>query len=239
MEIKKILAFNWKMNPNTSAEALDIAKASDSNGVIVFPPFPFIEEVGKSLKKADLGAQDLFWENPDKGGPFTGEVSAEELKGIGVSYAIVGHSERRRLGEKDDVIAKKMKIAIDSGIVPILCVGENGEEKKSGRTAEAIRRQLMAGLSLVKKGFLVAYEPVWAIGTGKPEAPDSAKETIKFIKKILVKLGYPKNIKVLYGGSVDSKILKNYIEYRDIDGVLVGGASLKKEEIKKMIKCLN
>ena len=235
----KLLVLNWKMNPNSLAESLDLARASDSDGVVVCAPYIFIEEIVNVLKKASVGAQDLFWENPPSGGPFTGEISADELKNIGVKYAIVGHSERRKLGETDDIISKKMKAAVDGGLISILCVGETAAEKCAGKTAEIIRRQLELGLSLVTKGFIVAYEPVWAIGTGKPEAPDSAKETIKHMKKLLGALGYPKNTKVIYGGSVNSKILKSYIEYKEIDGALVGGASLKKEEIKKMIQCLN
>src|SRR3989344_7660855 len=126
----KLLIFNWKMNPATLEEALFLGMASDSKNVVVAPPFPFIEEVGKELKKAELGAQDLFWESE---GAFTGEVSAKELKNIGVKYVIVGHSERRhKLGETDEVVAKKLKAALDEGLTPVLCVGETKKEKDSG-----------------------------------------------------------------------------------------------------------
>src|SRR3989338_1586575 len=123
----KLLIFNWKMNPETLEEALFLAMASDYKNAVVAPPFPFIEEVGKVLKKARLGAQDLHWEEK---GAFTGEVSAKELKDLCVEYVIVGHSERRhKLGETDEMVAKKMKAAVDAGLIPVLCVGETKKEK--------------------------------------------------------------------------------------------------------------
>jgi triosephosphate isomerase len=230
------------MNPTTLKEALSLAKASDSKGISVAPPFLFIEEVGKQLKNASLGAQDLFWEDR---GAFTGEVSAKELKSVGVAHVIIGHSERRhKFDETDEMVAKKMKAAIDNKLIPILCIGETLEERNMGKKEEVLKRQLVEGLSLVAgrrslvKRLVVAYEPVWAIGTGNPESPQSAVSTIRHIKTFLeMKLNLP-GVSVLYGGSVNSKILMDYLEYKEIDGALVGGASLDKGEVKKMIRLI-
>lgn len=225
----KLLIFNWKMNPVKLQEALGLAKASDFKNVVIAPPFTFIEEVGKKLKRSKLGAQDLFWE---AGGAFTGEISPKELKNLKVKYVILGHSERRhKLGETDLMIEKKVAAAAENRLVPVLCVGETRQEKISGHRFLVLRRQL--GIDL-PKSLIVAYEPVWAIGSGNPELPESALATIKFIKELLAK----RKIKaeVLYGGSVNSKNLKDYLQYKEVDGALVGGASLKKEEIKKMVK---
>ncbi len=237
--MSKLLIFNWKMNPETLKEGVVLARASNFKGVVVAPPFPFLEEIGKILKKAELGAQDLFWENK---GAFTGEVSAKELKDTGVKYVIIGHSERRhKLGETDEVIAKKLKSAVENGLIPVLCVGETKKEKDSGQREAVIKRQIEKGLSLVNGQIpkingqlLIAYEPVWAIGTGDPETPESAVETIKYIKSLV--MGHKSLVtKVLYGGSVNSQNLGDYIKYKEADGALVGGASLKKEEVKKMV----
>lgn len=237
--MSKLLIFNWKMNPGTLKEAVALAKASDYKNVVMTPPFLFIEEVAKVLKKAKLGAQDVFWESK---GAFTGEVSAQELKDLCVEYVIVGHSERRhQLGETDEMIAKKLKAAAENGLTPVLCVGETKAEKDAGKKEVVIKKQLTKGLSLITKSYklkanslLVAYEPVWAIGTGDPETSESARETIKYIKKILRPTPYDLRVRVLYGGSVNSSNLADYIKFKEIDGALVGGASLNKEEVKKM-----
>ena len=237
--MSKLLIFNWKMNPATLKEAVVLAKASDFKNAVVAPPFPFLEEVGKVLKKSLLGAQDLFYEEK---GAFTGEVSAKELKSVGVKCVIIGHSERRhKFDETDEMVSKKMKAVADNKLIPVFCVGETIEEKNAGRKEAVIERQLKIGLSLYPKPytlnpFIVAYEPVWAIGTGEPEAPVSALKIIQFIKKILSTFDFPLSTKVLYGGSVDSQNLNSYIQYKEVDGALIGGASLKKEEIKKLIK---
>lgn len=239
----KLLIFNWKMNPETLEEALFLAMASDYKNVVVAPPFPFLEEVGKVFKKAKLGAQDLFWEEK---GAFTGEVSVKELKSVGAKYVIIGHSERRhKLGETDEMAAKKVKAALDEGLIPVLCVGETKKEKDAGQRETVIKRQLEKGLSLVSqksnvKGqmLLIAYEPVWAIGTGDPETPGSAAETIRFIKKILESLVVSHKSLVLYGGSVNSQNLGDYLKYKEVAGALIGGASLKKEEMRAMVKLI-
>ena len=238
--MNKLLIFNWKMNPDTLLESQKLAKLSDHKNVAVIPPFPFLEKVGNILKNAELGAQDLFWKNPLAGGAaFTGEVSADELKNVGVKYVLIGHSERRKLGETDEIIARKMRVALAAGLIPILCVGETEKEKNEGKEEGVIKQQLKDDLFLIKGDFIVAYEPVWAIGTSEPETPASALKIIQFIKKTLSTFNFPPSTKVLYGGSATSQNLADYIKYKEIDGVLVGGASLKKEEIKKMIQCLN
>ena len=228
----KLVVFNWKMNPETLEAAIDIAKNSDHENVVVVPPFVFIEEAGKNIKKAKLGAQDLFFKN-DRTGSFTGEVSASELINLGVNYVIVGHSERRAMGESDEMISNKIKTTLDTGLIPILCIGESLEEHRLGKTRELIAGQLEKGLSLVRgrkslsvDQVIVAYEPIWAIGADASETPESALETIKFIKNILASQFPIHNSLVLYGGSVTSKNINSFLDHKEIDGVLVGRASL-------------
>ena len=247
--MKKILAFNWKMNPTALEEAISLAKASDYSGVIIMPPFIFLEEVGEILKRANLGAQDVFWENPpDGGGAFTGEVSAIELKNLGVEYVIVGHSERRqKLNETDAMINKKVLAGMEAGLKVILCVGESLLIRRRGKKAveNFIKNQLQKDLKGIEnlkfkiENLMIAYEPVWSIGAGVADTPQDAAEMIKYVKEFLISNFQFSNIKVLYGGSVDSKNIENFVKYKDIDGFLVGGASLKPEEINEIIqKCL-
>ena len=247
--MKKILAFNWKMNPTALEEAISLAKASDYSGVIIMPPFIFLEEVGEILKKANLGAQDLSWENPPAGGgAFTGEVSAIELKNLSVEYVIVGHSERRqKLNETDAMINKKVLAGMEAGLKVILCVGESFLIRRRGKKAveNFIKNQLQKDLKGIEnlkfkiENLMIAYEPVWSIGAGVADTPQDAAEMIKYVKEFLISNFQFSNIKVLYGGSVDSKNIENFVKYKDIDGFLVGGASLKPEEINEIIqKCL-
>lgn len=250
----KILAFNWKMNPGKLKTAISLARASDFKGAVIIPPFIFIEEIAKVLKKANLGAQDLSWENPpvDRGA-FTGEVSATELKNLGVEYVIVGHSERRlKLNETDEMINKKVLTALKAGLKVILCIGEGLAIRKKGKKSveKFIKSQLQKDLKGINKllvishkslshNLVIAYEPIWAIGTGRSDTPEDAVEIIKYIKQILVDSVYTLIPKVLYGGSVSGKNIKNFVKYKEIDGFLVGGASLKSIEINKIIKaCL-
>ena len=211
---------------------------------IVVPPFVYLSDLkteklkNPKFKNLKLASQDVFWE--DKGA-YTGEISAKMLKDFGVEYVIIGHSERRRhLNETDEMINKKVKAALSSGLKVILCVGEDLKTRKKGKKAveSFIKKQLVAGLKglgkplLKSKGLIIAYEPIWAIGTGVPCSAEQARETIRFIKVFL-------DVNVLYGGSVDSQNIKDFVELNEIGGVLVGGASLKKEEIKKIIKLTN
>ncbi len=219
----KFICFNWKMNPETLGDAVRIAKESDHDNVIVFPPLVFIEETKRVLNYAKLGAQDIFYKNIEKG-PYTGEISPKELINLGVEYAIVGHSERRAMGETNQEIAQKIKTAIDNDITPILCVGENIDQKNNNSTKEILKDQIVSGLSLINeasKPILIAYEPIWAIGTGTSDTPENALETIKYIGEITDKK-YP----VLYGGSVTPKNINSFLKHKEIAGVLVGGASL-------------
>jgi triosephosphate isomerase len=228
--LKPIVA-NWKMNPASLKEAVKLAKASDKKGAVVVPPFVFIEEVGKVLKRAALGAQDVFWK--DKGA-YTGEISPEELKRLGVKYVIIGHSERRALGEKDSVVNKKAKTAVAHGFKVILCVGEKWNARKKGFAVAKrfVADQLRRSLKGAVKNVIVAYEPVWAIGTGRNDSPEDASEMALFIKKSLGSAG----TKVLYGGSVNGKNAKSFLEAPGIDGLLVGGASLKEREFNRILR---
>ncbi|RJP45944.1 triose-phosphate isomerase [Candidatus Parcubacteria bacterium] len=227
--MKKLLAANWKMNPDFEDEAVRLARLEDERGVVICPPFPFLGGVGRALKRAALGAQDLFWE---KGGAYTGEVSAIMLKGLGARYVIVGHSERRRLGETDDAVNRKLKAALKAGLRPILCVGEPREARRKGVAAARvhIRRQLRLGLKGIRKRIVIAYEPIWAIGTGKSDSPRESAAIARFIKTAV----RPKP-RVLYGGSVASQNARSFLQYKEIDGALVGGASLRGKEFKKII----
>jgi membrane-associated protein len=226
----KLLVFNWKMNPETLEEALQMAKDSDYKNSVVVPPFIFIEEVGKILKNAKLGAQDLFSGNLSKTS-FTGEISGKELVNLNVQYVIIGHSERRAMGETDETISQKLKTSLDNDLIPILCIGENQQEKEKGTAKEIIKNQIASAMALVKnanKPIILAYEPVWAIGTGNYCPPEKALETIRFIKDFL-NLHFSFKHFVLYGGSVNPENIKDFLKYKEIDGALIGGSSLKPE----------
>jgi triosephosphate isomerase len=265
---KKYIVANWKMNPQTWAEAEQILdfvneylesrnekefsteipglKHREPYPSLVFcPPFVFLEEVGKVLKsshlehEASLGAQDIFWEDT---GADTGEVSGLMLKKLGVQYVIVGHSERRwKLGESDEIVNKKLKAVLRNEMIPIVCLGE---KVRDDNFKEFLKNQTVAtfaGLSVDEIGrCLIAYEPVWAISTNPnahSDTPESAVESIKIIKEII-----SRNWKIetgnlfLYGGSVASKNVADFIGQKEIDGVLVGGASVNKEEFVKILK---
>jgi membrane-associated protein len=232
---KKILALNWKMNPESLTEALVIAKSSDHKNAIVIPPSIFISEVARILKRAKLGAQDVFYKEVEKG-PYTGAVSAKELKNLDVKYVIVGHSEKRAMGETDELISQKIKTVLDNDMIPILCVGENLIQHKNGSTKKILEDQLKSDLVLIddlKKQIIIAYEPIWAIGSGNPETPENAVETINYIKSSIKKEHPYLDIKVFYGGSVVSQNIADFLKRKEIDGVLIGGASLKPETIFK------
>jgi triosephosphate isomerase len=240
--MNKLLIANWKMNPSTESEATKLAKATDAEGVVVCPPYPFLSAVHTTLKKARIGAQDISWQERKDS---TGEVSGFELKSFHVEYVIIGHSERRIQGETDEVVAKKLAAAIASGITPILCIGETLEEKEAGKTREVVDRQLRTAVSLIpadigdaKSGLLIAYEPVWAISTNQSgesvtAVPEDARGVIHYMQGIV--RGIPLTIQFLYGGSVNAKNLKSFLDIPEVAGVLVGGASLKPAEFKKMV----
>ena len=244
---KKLVVANWKMAPESLKEAQDLFRSYldlelKNVDLIVAPPFDYTEKLTEiPYKKSGIkfGAQDVFYENPS--GAYTGEISAKMLKDADVKYVIVGHSERRRfLNESDQIVNKKMLASVKGGLVPVLCVGENVSVRNKGRkTVENfIKSQLEKDLRGIGKTakLIVAYEPVWAIGTGNEDAPQDALEIIIFIKKLLVKNHKLKAVKILYGGSVDSQNIGNFLQYKDIDGALVGGSSVNKKEFAKLIK---
>jgi len=239
--MKKLIIGNWKMNPHSRAEAIRLAKRIDLPGLVIAPPFVYLESVGKQLKKAILGAQDVFWNVDQKGGAATGEISFKMLKNLKVRYVIVGHSERRAmLGETDKIVNNKTKEILSAGLFVVVCVGEPEQIRKKGLSAaqKFVRKQLQESLKNISKiknartKLIIAYEPIWAIGTGVPATPKDASLMIHFIKRTVhaKKL----NPKVLYGGSVNGKNIKDFLSASGIDGALVGGASIKAAEIKKI-----
>ena len=244
---RKVIAGNWKMNklPNEAMEFIEelapLVK-NTKNEVILCVPYidlfySLLTVQGTNIK---IGAQNMHYE---ESGAYTGEISAEMLKAINVEYVIIGHSERRQYyNETDETVSLKLKKAIEVGLKPILCVGETLEEREAGKTEEIITNQVQVALSKLKKNqiqdLIIAYEPIWAIGTGKTATADDANNSIKAIRNKILKL-YGKeiseNIIIQYGGSVKSSNAKELFEMSDIDGALVGGASLKADEFAKIV----
>ena len=231
------VAGNWKMH-NTIAESIALAKAikDGSSGflggaIVLAPPFTALLSVSEAIKGSNifLAAQNMHYE--DKGA-FTGEISPSMLKDVGCSYVIIGHSERRKyFHEQDNDVNLKVRKALTAGLTPIMCVGETDEEREKGVTKDVVGRQVKQGLSGVEKieNIVIAYEPVWAIGTGKVATTAQAQEVHQFIRSILKNLynSAANNIRILYGGSVTKDNIGDLIAMEDIDGALVGGASLK------------
>jgi len=248
---KPFVAGNWKMNTNsqTSIELVEriasgsIEAASQSVTVAVCPPFVYLQSVAKALSSSNIaiGAQDIYFE-PE--GAFTGEISASMLKDVGCSYCLCGHSERRHvIGESDELINKKVTAAIGGGLLPILCVGELLEEREASQTNDVVTRHVkkgLAGLSAEKlQAVTIAYEPVWAIGTGLTATPDQAQQVHDFIRNLLGQMYDEKTageIRILYGGSVKPGNAAELMSQKDIDGVLVGGASLKADDFLAIIQ---
>lgn len=230
----KMIVANWKMylSPKDSVELFKIAVKY--SGAVICPSFVALNQLSDLAKKngIGLGAQDCFWENR---GAYTGEVSPLDLKNLGCEYVIIGHSERRNyFKETDEMIGKKVKASLSVGLIPILCVGENKFERKNGKAGARVGEQLkkdLAGLGKLKIGqkIIIAYEPVWAIGTGQACAPEVAVKMHQLIKDKVDKLIGVENVRVLYGGSVDDKNIASYLKNAEIDGALVGGASAKKD----------
>lgn len=237
-----IVAGNWKMNGSQAESAALLAGLKAGLGsvkkarMVVCPPFILIPLAAKELAgtTAEWGGQNL---DTHKSGAYTGEVSGPMLKDFGCKYAIVGHSERRALfGENDQAVAEKFKAAQDAGLVPILCVGELLAEREANQTEAVVARQLDAVMNLVGVAALansvVAYEPVWAIGTGKTASPQQAQDVHKFIRaRVAAKdAGVSAGLRILYGGSVKGSNAAELFGQPDIDGGLIGGASLQAEE---------
>jgi triosephosphate isomerase len=243
------IAGNWKMN-KTVEEALDLVrqlKASLSNieevEVAVAPPFTALYAVSQELKGSSihLAAQNLFYEEK---GAFTGEVSPIMLMEIGCQYVIIGHSERRQFfGETDETVNQRIKAALGQDLQPIFCMGETLKEREEGKTFSVIERQAEGGLRGIGekevRSITIAYEPVWAIGTGKTATPQQAEEVHRFIREKLEKLysrGIAERIRIQYGGSVTPENIKGLMNQENIDGALVGGASLKSETFSKIVR---
>ena len=244
---KTIVAGNWKMNASKdSVESLvtDILSgASDvSAEIIVCAPFPYLSQVEVLIEGSNLmlGAQNL---NVNASGAFTGEVSAEMIKDFGANHVIVGHSERRSLyGETSEIVAEKTKAAIDSGLTPILCLGESLDQRESGKTESVVSEQLNKVIKMVGieafNNIIIAYEPVWAIGTGMTATPEQAQAVHKFIRDLLASSDQDIADKtaILYGGSMNAGNAVELISCADIDGGLIGGAALKAEDFLQICK---
>jgi triosephosphate isomerase len=246
---KKLIAGNWKMNKTpTDGVALvaelvtAIGKQTDVD-VLVCPPFTGLESAGKALEGSTLklGAQNMHFE---ANGAFTGEVSAPMLRALFATHVILGHSERRALfGEQDAFINKKVLAALKNQLRPILCVGETLAEREGGTTLKVVQTQLEAGLEGVGKEqaptVIVAYEPVWAIGTGKVATTDQAQEVHAFIRGLLVKLYgdvIAQKVRILYGGSMKPANAPELLSQKDIDGGLIGGAALEARSFVELVK---
>lgn len=239
---RPIVAGNWKMHGTRAEnarliEALTVQLPSEPAAqCVVCPPFVYVQDVGRLLRDSpiELGAQSVCAEAQ---GAYTGEVSASMLKDVGCTYVIVGHSERRALFGEDDVrVARKFAAAQSKGLIPILCVGEQLAEREAGQTNSVVARQLDAVLELSGAGSLanavIAYEPVWAIGTGKVATPDQAQEVHAFIRGRIAARDakIAGEVRILYGGSVKAGNAAELFAMPDVDGGLIGGASLKAEE---------
>ena len=245
---RKVIAGNWKMNNDISESQKLVSGILSGLGndnhcdVILCPPFTSLSEVKSLIKNTQikLGAQNMFYE---ESGAFTGEVSASMLISVGCEYVILGHSERRTIfGETDEIINKKIKKAIQSGLKVIFCIGESLTQRENGTTNEIVKSQIFKGLNGITseemKFVIIAYEPIWAIGTGKTAAPAQAQEVHAFIRNLISELYSEKiadELVIQYGGSVKADNAGELLSQRDIDGALVGGACLKADSFLSII----
>lgn len=255
-EIRKpIVAANWKMNKTCAETVSYISKLmygleedSPEVEVVIFPPFTalraastFLESEKKPPAALYLGAQNMFYKDS---GAFTGEISPLMLKEFNLKYVMIGHSERRHIfGETDEVIKLKVEAAVNHGFTPLICVGETLEEREGGRTEAVLQKQCLGVFEILKnKGatdFVVAYEPVWAIGTGIPASSEEANDAIRHIRALIGSVFTPevsKEIRILYGGSVDTSNFRDFLLESDIDGGLIGSASLDVNKFLELIK---
>lgn len=248
--MKTIIA-NWKANPATLAEAQELFSAEveaaekySSVRTVICPPFVFLEELSKQLATSNqqlatsLGAQDIFWE---KSGPYTGEISPEMLKNFGVSHVLVGHSDRRYLlGERDEIINKKIKAALTAGIAPVLLVGEKEKDDiRQDVLIDQLSRDLEGLNSEQISKVLITYEPVWAISThvgAEADTPENALEAISIVRSLLNSKFQIPNASFLYGGSVSEKNVADFLKHPQISGAVVGGASLRPAEFTKILE---
>lgn len=223
----KIVFANWKNKVVTEADAIALARATDAAGLVLLPPHEYAREVAAVITHAEFGMQDY----------------APDARVIGARYAVVGHADRRRAGDTDAIVAEKLALAVADGIIPVLCVGESRAERDSGITHEVLKRQIRQGLlrltasSSENPMMYFAYEPLWAISTGAEReecSAETAVHRIAYIKEQLLHLHIGINAKYIYGGSVTSKNAVEYLHTKDIDGLLVGAASINPEELKKI-----
>ena len=244
---KKIIAGNWKMNmlPGDTINFIEqfVPRVKNTeNTVILCVPFTDLFYAWHSLEGSNvhLGAQNMHWEEK---GAYTGEISGEMLKSVGVEYVIIGHSERRQyFDETDEIVNKKIKSAFENNLKPIVCVGESLEQKEEEKTEKIITEQTQKALEGLTNeqivNTIIAYEPIWAIGTGKTATSEDANNSIKSIRNKIKEIygeEISQNVMILYGGSVKSTNARELFETSDIDGALVGGASLKADEFAKIV----
>ena len=245
-----LVAANWKMNPNNIDDALDLVRGvmsvarghADRVEVAIFPPYVWLTSVFDLIADSGvkLGAQDVFWQ---MSGAYTGEVSPAMLKGL-CQWAIVGHSERRLyLGETDEMVAKKTAAGLSAELGMIMCVGELADHYDAGTSDQVVSAQVRAGLARCSADdsarLVIAYEPVWAIGSGRNADPEHAYKTMRLIRKIvgeMIGAGAARKVRILYGGSVKADNVQQYVELPLCDGVLVGGASLDAEEFAHIVR---
>ena len=245
-----LVAANWKMNPTNIDDALDLVRGvmavarghADRVEVAIFPPYPWLTSVSDLLVESGvkLGAQNVFWE---MSGAFTGEVSPAMLKGW-CQWVIIGHSERRLyVGETDEMVAKKTAAVLSRELGAIMCVGELLDHYDEGRSDEIVTGQVRAGLAECSADdsarLVIAYEPVWAIGSGRNADPEHAYKTMRLIRRIvgeMIGAGAARKVRILYGGSVKAANVQQYVELPLCDGVLVGGASLDAEEFAQIVR---
>ncbi|KTC91704.1 triose-phosphate isomerase [Fluoribacter dumoffii] len=247
---QKIVAGNWKMNGQLqqviqlSNELRELLNPIHNVQVIVMPPAIYIPQVRNVLAgcKIEIGAQNIY---PKDFGAYTGEISAPMLKDYNCRYVLVGHSERRHCFHEDEnFVAQKFHHVKEHDMIPVLCVGETLEERESGRTEQVIAKQILAVSENDKQCFrdcIVAYEPVWAIGTGKTALPEQAQEVHQFIRKLIAEINHSdaERLPLLYGGSVNENNAEALFAMPDVDGGLVGGASLNAKQFVEIVKCIN
>lgn len=248
---KFLIAGNWKMNRNAQ-EARELTADigtelgdQTSVAVVLCPPFTALESVAREISESkatlNLGAQNLY---PETSGAYTGEIAPEMLRSLFCTYVILGHSERREYFKEDDTfINRKVRAALDNNLKPILCVGETLEEREAGSTLDVVEKQLREGLKEVSdtaaENVVIAYEPVWAIGTGKTATPEMAQEVHQAIRNVLVSLfGEAKadRLRILYGGSMKPENAGELLAQPDVDGGLIGGASLQARSFAEIVK---
>jgi triosephosphate isomerase len=250
MARKVIIAGNWKMN-KTIAEGVALADALKAElkdldfskvEVAVCPPFTTIASVADALKDSNIGvgAQNIHWA---ANGAFTGELSADMIKDTGATYVIIGHSERRQyFGETDATVNQRTKAALAAGLIPIVCVGETKEEREGNKTEDVLKTQIVGGLEGISAEdaakIVIAYEPVWAIGTGLTATPEMAQDAHKFIRTQLANLfgAVADDMRIQYGGSMKPENARELVAMPDIDGGLIGGAALKADSFAKLIR---